>query len=91
MTYDRFGGLCPGAFLAVWYNATAASYIYPPDNGFQLTTTDTPIDGTTTLPVGALLDRFGSEYGSFTSPYGAPYMQRALPPSNLDTPMTSPT
>ena len=32
------------------------------------------------------LDRFGSEYGAFLSPAGAPYSQRALPPSNLDTP-----
>lgn len=32
------------------------------------------------------LDRFGSEYGSFLAPAGAPYSQRALPPSNLDTP-----
>jgi hypothetical protein len=37
-----------------------------------------------------LMDRFGSEYGSFVSPAGAPYMQRALPPSNLDTPTTDP-
>ncbi len=91
VTYDRFGGLCPSDYLAKWYNATAVSYIYPPDDGFQLSTTKSPIEGIITLPIGVLLDRFGSEYGSFMSPYGAPYMQRALPPSNLDTPASDPS
>ncbi len=36
------------------------------------------------------MDRFGSENGTFVSPAGAPYMQRALPPSNLDTPPSDP-
>jgi len=88
--YKRFGNLCPGHFLAKWYNSTAGSYIYPPQAGFQLNTDNSPIDGTITLPVGFQIDRFGSEYGTYTSPRGAPYMQRALPPSNLDTPQSSP-
>lgn len=62
--YDRLGGLCPGAFLAKWYNATAGSYIYPEQNGFQLNTANAPIDGNQTLVVGMKLDRFGSEYGT---------------------------
>ncbi|KUJ08231.1 uncharacterized protein LY89DRAFT_742071 [Mollisia scopiformis] len=49
------------------------------------------IDGNITLPIDTLLDLFGSEYGSYMSPYGAPYMQRALPPSNLDTPASDPS
>jgi hypothetical protein len=85
-TYDRFGGLCPGAFLRKWFNSTSGFFIYPPQNGFQLNTVGGPIMGDVTLPVGLLIDRFGSEYGTFVSPEGAPYMQRALPPSNLDTP-----
>lgn len=89
-TYKRFGDLCPGQFLAKWYNATAGSYIYPPQNGFQLNTNNLPIEGNVTLPIGFQIDRFGSEFGTFTSPRGAPYMQRALPPSNLDTPQSSP-
>jgi hypothetical protein len=84
--YDRFGGLCPGQFLAKWYNATAGSYIYPTLNGFQLNTVGAPIQGNITFAVGFLIDRFGSEFGSFVSPEGAPYDQRALPPSNLNTP-----
>jgi len=89
--YDRLGGLCPGAFLEKWYNTTSGSYIYPPQNGFQLNTANSPIDGNQTLAVGMRLDRFGSEYGSFLSPVGAPYSQRALPPSNLDTPAGDPS
>ena len=90
-SYDRFGGLCPGPFLAAWYNATAAGWNYPPQDGFSVAdATGLPIEGNLTLGAGALLDRFGSEYGSFTSPAGAPYMQRALPPSNLDTPQSNP-
>ena len=34
------------------------------------------------LPVGTRLDRYGDEIGSFLSPQGTPYDQRALP---LDT------
>jgi len=89
-TYKRFGNLCPGQFLAKWYNSTAGSYIYPPQDGFQLNTNNSPIEGNITLPIGFQIDRFGSEFGTFTSPKGAPYMQRALPPSNLDTPQSSP-
>lgn len=44
-----------------------------------------PILGNVTLPVGRKLDRFGGENGNFFSPLGAPYIERALPPSNLDT------
>ena len=89
-TYKRFGDLCPGQFLAKWYNSTAGTYNYPPQNGFQLDTNNSPIQGTITLSVGFQIDRFGSEYGNYTSPRGAPYMQRALPPSSLDTPQSSP-
>lgn len=83
--YDRFGGLCPGQFLTKWFNTTTGYYNYPPDMGFQLTTTNVPIEGTITLPLGLELDRFGSEFGRFTAPYGDPYDQRSLPPSNLNT------
>jgi len=89
--YDRLGGLCPGEFLKKWYNSSANSYIYPPQNGFQLNTANAPIEGNQTLAVGMRLDRFGSEYGAFLSPAGAPYSQRALPPSNLDSPTSDPS
>ncbi|KAL9598538.1 MAG: hypothetical protein Q9219_004440 [cf. Caloplaca sp. 3 TL-2023] len=40
-----------------------------------------------TLEPGTRVDRFGSEYGSYISAADAPYSQRSLPPSNLDTPI----
>ncbi|KAL2215632.1 hypothetical protein M432DRAFT_642650 [Thermoascus aurantiacus ATCC 26904] len=85
-TYARFGTLCPDEFLRKWAppGDAGARYTYPPSNGFVLDTDGRPIMGNATLPVGAKLDRFGSEYGSFLSPLGAPYIQRALPPSNLN-------
>ncbi|KAF9980100.1 hypothetical protein BGZ75_008826 [Mortierella antarctica] len=84
--YDRFGGLCPAAFLKKWIDPNTGWYRYPPKGGFQLDTNDQPIQGNITLTAGTLLDRFGSEYGYYLAPSGAPYPQRALPPSNLDTP-----
>ncbi|OJJ42100.1 hypothetical protein ASPZODRAFT_20787 [Penicilliopsis zonata CBS 506.65] len=85
-TYARFGNLCPYEFLSKW-TAADGNYSQPPENGFVLSTTPAgkPILGNTTLPVGQKLDRFGSEFGTFMSPLGAPYIERSLPPQNLDT------
>ena len=88
--YDRFGGLCPGEFLAAWFNATSGWWNYPPQDGFSLSAGGGPIEGNLILAKGTLIDRFGSEFGRFASPAGAPYTQRALPPSNLDTPQGDP-
>lgn len=88
--YDRFGGLCPGQFLATYYDASEGKWKYPPFDGFQLDTAGQPIAAAMTLPAGALVDRFGSEYGSYASPAAAPFMQRGLPPSSLDTPSGNP-
>ncbi|KAH6884389.1 hypothetical protein B0T10DRAFT_517733 [Thelonectria olida] len=82
--YNRFGGLKPGEFIAKWTDDKGA-FKYPPQNGFQLDATGKAINGTMVLQVGTLVDRFGSEYGSYVSAANAPYSQRALPPSNLDT------
>nr|WP_278247555.1 TNT domain-containing protein [Ruminiclostridium hungatei] len=32
-----------------------------------------------TLDVGTVIDRYGNQYGKYTSPVGVPYEQRALP------------
>lgn len=72
--YQRFGGLCPGQFLATYYDSSASSWKYPPYDGFQLDTAGQPIAAAMTLPVGQLIDRFGSEYGSYASPAAAPFM-----------------
>jgi hypothetical protein len=34
------------------------------------------------LPAGAVVDRFGSSYGSYMSPEGVPFAERALPPES---------
>ena len=32
-----------------------------------------------TIPAGTIIDRYGSQWGKYTSPAGVPYEQRALP------------
>lgn len=83
--YDRFGGLCPGAFLEKWFNKTGGGWWdYPPQSGFSVDDEGEIIAANLTLQVGTFLDRFGSEYGAFLAPAAAPYLQRSLPPSNLN-------
>ncbi|KAK0736140.1 hypothetical protein B0T21DRAFT_289222 [Apiosordaria backusii] len=85
--YDRFGGLCPGVFLETWFNTTGNGWwTYPEENGFVIADNGLPIKGEVTLEKGTLLDRFGGETGTYVSPAGAGYQQRALPPTNLNTP-----
>ena len=60
--YDRFGGQTPGDFLKHWTDEDG-SYVYPPQNGFQLNDAGQPILGNMTMPNGTKVDRFGSEYG----------------------------
>jgi len=81
--YRRFGTMAAADFLATYYDAAAGTWIYPPQNGYQLRPDGTPVVWRRTLTVGRTLDRFGSEYGSFLSPAGTPYAQRAIPPSSL--------
>ncbi|KAI4176676.1 MAG: hypothetical protein LQ343_000968 [Gyalolechia ehrenbergii] len=87
--YDRSGGVQPGVFLDRWTTENGF-YLYPLQNGFQLDLAGNPIFGNLTLRPGTRVDRFGSEYGSYISAADAPYAQRALPPSNLDTPPATP-
>ncbi|KAK3317994.1 hypothetical protein B0H66DRAFT_575033 [Apodospora peruviana] len=93
--YDRLGGLCPGEFLDAFWNETLKPdpyWNFPTEHGFSLdSVTGKPIKGALVLEVGVLVDRFGGEGGTFVSPAAAPYMQRALPPSNLNTPKNDPT
>ncbi|ESZ93173.1 hypothetical protein SBOR_6452 [Sclerotinia borealis F-4128] len=86
-SYNRFGGVSPGEFLAKWWNTTSQSYIYPGTvtNGFSTDINGNPINGTMILPAGTLLDRFGGEKtGTYLSSADTPYSQRSLPPSNLN-------
>jgi hypothetical protein len=82
-TYARFGDLCPAEYLEKWTDAQG-QFIYPSQNGFALDIDGNPIMATATLPVGRKLDRFGSEFGNFLAPLGAPYIERSLPPRNLN-------
>ncbi|KAI0689546.1 hypothetical protein BC835DRAFT_1418434 [Cytidiella melzeri] len=89
-SYDRLGGLCPAAFLGNW-TVNGKSFIYPEKTrGYVSDVKCNPIKGVVKLMVGTLLDRFGSENGTFLSPKGAPYVERALPPSSLDNNRTAP-
>lgn len=90
--YHRLGQLTPAAFLEKYWRGDSLSgfWIYPEQNGFSLDVRDEAILGDLELPAGMLIDRFGSEYGRFFSSASAPYLQRALPPSNLDTPQDNP-
>ncbi|KAG7288144.1 hypothetical protein NEMBOFW57_007668 [Staphylotrichum longicolle] len=93
--YDRFAGSCPGDFLKEWFDEASGWCGYPPQSGFTLTAAvveggeqgqeggGKAIQGNVTLREETVVDRFGSEYGSFVSPAGAGYAARALPPSNL--------
>jgi len=81
--YERYGNLCPGQFLAKWYNSTAGAYTYPHGTKLQLNTDNLPIEGNIILPIGFQIDRFGSEYNdsAYISPRGSPFRQRSLPPN----------
>ncbi|WP_170317359.1 TNT domain-containing protein [Acrocarpospora corrugata] len=92
--YVRYGGLNPEKFLYRYRDEQINSSRYPDAFGFARPwgwPNARPLIYTGTLPVGMLLDRFGGEGGAFLAPYGTPYEQRALPPSNLNTVSGDPT
>jgi hypothetical protein len=82
--YDRTGGLSPAQFLQAWYDPGTGGWRYPPQDGYRLGPAGEPVKQPATLPVGWLVDRYGSEFGAFLAPVGAPYAVRSIPPSNLD-------
>ncbi|WHT19959.1 TNT domain-containing protein [Crossiella sp. CA-258035] len=83
--YKRFGRLDANGFLAKYWDGTANSWKYPPQDGFLLRPDGSPIKQEHRLLPGYELDRFGSEGGQFLAPLGAHYSQRALPPQSLYT------
>ncbi len=80
--YDRFGDLSPAEFLDRW--ATEDGWDYPEHDGFVVEN-GSPLKELQELPEGWMLDRFGSPWGSFLAPAGAPFSERALPPDSLNT------
>ncbi|KAJ8065315.1 hypothetical protein OCU04_006006 [Sclerotinia nivalis] len=92
-SYDRFGGLTPGEFLAKWWDNNKTQFIYPGDetHGFSTDINGKPISGLISLPPDTYLDRFGGEKtGMFLSSADTPYSQRSLPPSNLNNRVDDP-
>ena len=57
-----------------YYNQKTGSINWPKNDGFA----STPIDEV--LQPGTRIDRYGSDFGSFTSPEGIPYEMRAVAP-----------
>ena len=82
--YRRSGDLTDAQLLAQYYDSSASSWIYPPDNGYVIVNGQ-PIEYVTTLVPGQDIDRYGSEYGSFLAPTGLPYAARSIPPQSLDS------
>lgn len=89
--YNRFGGRTAVEFLNAWWLPAADSgqggWDYPKDDGFAHDAKGQPIAVPMVLPAGQnlMVDRFGNESGTFLSPAGAKFGQRAIPPSNLNT------
>ncbi|GHI83475.1 hypothetical protein Sxan_08390 [Streptomyces xanthophaeus] len=84
--YHRTGKLTSAEFLKKYWEGPAdtGGWKYPPNDGFA------EVNGTVDkapkkLAEGELLDRFGSEFGSYLAPAGDAYAKRALPPQNLNT------
>ena len=63
-----------------YYNQETGAINWPENNGFA----DMPMDEV--LQPGARIDRYGSDYGSFTSPEGTPYEMRAVAPGTDQRP-----
>ncbi|KAF2829707.1 hypothetical protein CC86DRAFT_391802 [Ophiobolus disseminans] len=86
-SFNRFGGLCPGEFLATWTNyatpGPVGNFRYPYSDGFANNTAGEPIRKYMTLKPGVQLDRFGG-IGMFVAPARSPYEQRSIPPESLN-------
>jgi len=85
--YRRFGGLTSDQFVAKYRSGTGWSY--PPADGF-LVIAGLPIRYRQTLAAGSRIDRFGYSGGAYLAPSRTLFLQRALPPQNLNTPTGTP-
>lgn len=81
--WKRLAGLSPRGYLKRFYRA-AQRWRYPPRGGYQLTPLGVPVVGPVALIEGQLIDRFGSEGGTYLSPAGTPYGARGIPPESLN-------
>ncbi|MDG4857329.1 TNT domain-containing protein [Streptomyces sp. T-3] len=85
--WKRTGKLNDAAFLTKYWDGPTdtGSWKYPPNDGFAEVNGEIDKEPAK-LRTGQRLDRFGSEYGAFLAPAGDPYKERALPPTNLNSP-----
>ncbi|QYC45851.1 hypothetical protein Nocox_41550 [Nonomuraea coxensis DSM 45129] len=86
--YVPLGGLSPQHFLARYWDYATNNYRFPPDSGFGRSgnfPNGRLLLKTTILQPGMMLDRFGSNAGSFLAPMGDLFIRRGLPPRNLNT------
>ena len=82
--WKRLAGFSPRGYLKLFYDKVAKSWRYPPQGGYQLTPLGVPVVAPATLIEGQLIDRFGSEGGTYLSPQGTPYGARGIPPESLN-------
>jgi nicrotizing toxin Mtb-like protein len=81
--YRRLDSFTATRFIDCFWDPNAnmgnGGWRYPRNNGFA--------DGFARFQMvpGQVIDRFGGNGGSFFSPFGSPFEERALPPSSLDT------
>ncbi|WP_329109916.1 TNT domain-containing protein [Micromonospora sp. NBC_01699] len=85
--YQRFGGLTEAEFVAKYRGETG--WTYPPADGF-LVVDGQPVRLAQTLWAGSRVDRFGYPGGGYLAPARTLFLQRALPPQNLNTPSGTP-
>ncbi|MCV7379319.1 hypothetical protein BST11_05400 [Mycobacterium alsense] len=71
------GGLTWDEFASLF--GTPETRSYPSNDGFQPGFVPHPAQ----LPEGAIIDRFGSEYGRYLAPDGTPFADRALAPESV--------
>jgi Tuberculosis necrotizing toxin len=82
--WQRLAEFSPRGYLKLFYDRVARSWRYPPQGGYALTPLGVPIAGPSTLVQGQIVDRFGSEGGTYLSPAGTPYAARGIPPESLN-------
>ncbi|MCA2240887.1 glycohydrolase toxin TNT-related protein [Mycobacterium sp. WUMAC-067] len=75
--WNPTGGMTWDDFASQFGTPTSRSY--PLNDGFPLGYEPQPAR----LPEGAIIDRFGSEYGRYLAPDGAPFADRALAPESV--------
>jgi hypothetical protein len=75
--WDPLGGMHPTQFEDLF--GTPGARLYPDNDGFPPGHTPQPAN----LAPGTIIDRFGSEYGRYLAPDGAPAADRSLAPESF--------